>query len=732
MRFRIQLHYVGILALSLMFLVPILHADTYIVTTTGDIGPGSLRQAIDDANAHTGSDTITFNIPNTDSGYNSTTSVWTIQPASAFSHLTDNSTCIDGTTQTVNQGNTNSEGPEIELDGTNAGSVNGFWISNSSYNTIRGLTINRFNSGINIGGPGTEGRNTIAGNYIGTDPTGKSDLGNTNYGIYLGLGAHHNIIGGQTAADRNIISGNDTGIYLSSTGIDSNLIIGNYIGTNATGTIAIENGRGIELSYGPSANIIGGSDPGERNIISGSHETAVYMHHGCRNNVIIGNYIGTDVTGTAVLSNVYGVRLYMDSACNLIGGTTPGEGNVISGNTNGGISLTGSGSDSNRVCGNYIGTDVTGTVALPNFNGVNLYQVQYNIVGGSTPEERNLISGNNEVGVGISQASHNTIIGNYIGTDVSGSNELANGYYGIHLTNEATHNIIGGIASGESNVISANNGSGMCIYGAGIDSNVVCGNKIGTDYSGNKNLGNRVYGIYLSQGPQNNVIGPANIIHYNGQHGIAVLTENTIRNTITQNSITANGSYGIYNSQGGNTDLTPPIITTVSTVSVSGTAPSNSIVEIFSDSLDEGAIYEGTTTADASGNFTWSGTATGPNVTATATDGDGNTSEFSTPVVTGIEATPTGSVPKVFSLNQNYPNPFNPKTVIHFALKEPCRAVLNVYDLRGRIVSEIIDAKYQPGEYEVFFDATGLASGIYFYKIETEHFKAVRKMVLLD
>ncbi|MCJ7813228.1 amidohydrolase family protein, partial [bacterium] len=90
------------------------------------------------------------------------------------------------------------------------------------------------------------------------------------------------------------------------------------------------------------------------------------------------------------------------------------------------------------------------------------------------------------------------------------------------------------------------------------------------------------------------------------------------------------------------------------------------------------------------------------------------------------------NIPKSFQLSQNYPHPFNPMTVIRFGLKEPCHVLLNVYDLRGRIVSEIIDAKYQPGEYEVLFDATGLASGIYFYRIETEHFGAVRKMVLLD
>jgi parallel beta-helix repeat protein len=722
---------VGVLTFSLL-LISILHADTYVVITTSDTGPGSLRQAIDDANNHAGADTITFNISNTDPGYSSSTGVWTIQPASAFPSLTDDSTYIDGTTQTVNQGNTNSEGLEIEIDGTNAGAVNGFWIGNSSYNTIRGLTINRFSTGINIYGSEAEGTNTIAGNYIGTDPTGKIDMGNLYNGIYLGIGAQHNTIGGRTAADRNVISGNETGIYLSNAGVDSNLIIGNYIGTDVSGTFVIENGRGIELSYGPSANIIGGSDPGERNIISGNHESAVYIHNGCRNNVIIGNYIGTNVTGTDTLSNLYGVRLYTSCACNLIGGTTPSEGNVISGNTNIGILLTGSGSDSNCICGNYIGTDATGTVVLPNREGIDLIKVQYTIIGGNTPEERNLISGNNEIGINISQSVYNIIIGNYIGTDISGSNKLGNGYYGIQLTGGDTYNnIIGGLNPGEGNFISAN-GSGIVIYGSHNDSNVVEGNWIGTDFLGTGDLGNINYGVLISLGAINNRIGPANTIHFNERDGVAVMLEGSTGNTVTQNSITSNDMYGIYNHTGGNMELTPPAITVATSLSVSGTAPPNSIVEIFSDSTDEGAIYEGTTTADASGNFIWSGSAVGPNVTVTATDGDGNTSQSSSPVIMGVEINPAVSIPKAFTLSQNAPNPFNPSTTIRFSFREPCRVILNIYDLMGRFVSKIINARYQPGEYEVLFNAKGLSSGIYFYRIEMEHFKAVKKMVLLD
>lgn len=128
--------------------------------------------------------------------------------------------------------------------------------------------------------------------------------------------------------------------------------------------------------------------------------------------------------------------------------------------------------------------------------------------------------------------------------------------------------------------------------------------------------------------------------------------------------------------------LCPPTVTTATSITVSGTAPPNSTVEIFSDLEDEGSINEGTVTADGSGNFTWSGNAAGPHVTAT--DGDGNTSQFSSPAVTGVEKNPAVSVPKAFSLSQNYPNPFNGSPKIEYNVDMNCDATLEIFDARLR------------------------------------------------
>jgi len=163
----------------------------------------------------------------------------------------------------------------------------------------------------------------------------------------------------------------------------------------------------------------------------------------------------------------------------------------------------------------------------------------------------------------------------------------------------------------------------------------VQGNYIGADATGTAALPNGGYGIRLQAGAHHNTIGPDNLISFNNSDGVQVGGSVTRGNTISRNKIHSNGSKGILLSNGGNDGLAAPVITTASATQVSGTACSNCTVEVFSDAEGEGAIYEGTTAADASVNWslTKPGGLTGPYVTATATDADGNTSEFSAPVL---------------------------------------------------------------------------------------------------
>jgi parallel beta-helix repeat protein len=225
--------------------------------------------------------------------------------------------------------------------------------------------------------------------------------------------------------------------------------------------------------------------------------------------------------------------------------------------------------------------------------------------------------------------SNNTISGNYIGVDASGG-AVGNGD-GI------------GITGGSENVIDRNlisgNGTGVIITG-GHD-NLLAGNYIGTNATGDAPIPNSI-GIVLRLVARNNVIGDTaagmgNLVAYNNI-GIRVEGALATGNTIRGNSIHSNDVHGIQNFDGGNTDLAPPVITGFG--SVMGTACPNCTVDVYSDDDDQGRVYEGSATADGAGNWTFDGSPEGPNVTATATDADGNTSEFSAPVALP-EATPT-------------------------------------------------------------------------------------------
>ena len=340
---------------------PVTVCPAGIVLTTADTGPSSLRECINYANGIPGT-TITFNIPGPGNRSAGADSWWEISPATPLPTVTAAGTVIDATTQTTNQGDTNSRGPEVEIDGTGAGAgANGLVLDvTAAASTIRGLAIGNFSdNGILLLG----GSNIIAGNYLGLSADGDTAVAN-NPGAASSLGgirieSASNTIGGVAAADRNVISGNGfAGIEIFGAGAFGNMVFGNFIGVDATGTLARPNsqeGVDIDLSDG---NIIGGPLPGQRNIISGNASDGIEIDGGDFN-FIQGNYIGTDLTGTVLIPNGRdGIDLNDNlgdgAQNNLIGGTGANEGNLIRGNTLYGISVRDATVINNSILGNQI------------------------------------------------------------------------------------------------------------------------------------------------------------------------------------------------------------------------------------------------------------------------------------------------------------------------------------------------------------------------------------------
>ncbi len=226
--------------------------------------------------------------------------------------------------------------------------------------------------------------NVIAGNYIGTNPAGSGAVGNTSIGIEIESGASGNWIGVNTvygagsADEGNVISGNSVdGIWITGTGTSGNSVAGNIVGLTAAGTAALANGNdGILINGAASATTIGGTVSGARNIISGNDARGVEIDSPATDNLVEGNYIGTDSTGTVALGD--GVSLgdagvLVSGGGNTFGGTVAGAGNVIAASGNYGIRFTSSAATGNVVEGNDIGTNAAGTAALPNANnGINI------------------------------------------------------------------------------------------------------------------------------------------------------------------------------------------------------------------------------------------------------------------------------------------------------------------------------------------------------------------------
>ena len=406
-------------------------AATFTVTSTGDAGPGTLRQAITDANAAGGADTIEFNIVGS--------GVHTIVPATPLPTITGPTT-IDGYTQPGAAPNTN--GPDlgtnaqlmIEIDGTNTGEDNVdailHFTPTADGSTVRGLVLNRAaSSGIRV--EGTDGV-VIEGNFIGTNPAGTAGLGNAFAGIILNSGPANVTVGGTTPAARNLISGNTFyGISFGQAGGaggtgTNHLVQGNLIGTDASGGNAIPGqGTGIETLGVGSNVLIGGTTAASRNVVSGNANYGIRFRGTGPGKVASGNYVGTNPAGSAPVPNgTYGIEVEAPDV--LIGGTAEGAGNLASGNGQNGILIFQA--VNAVVYGNLVGTDATGTFAIGNEGDGIVLASNGAICGGINPGEANTVAYNLDEGIevqGLTAALN--------GNPIRGNSIYANGGIGIDL-----------------------------------------------------------------------------------------------------------------------------------------------------------------------------------------------------------------------------------------------------------------------------------------------------------
>ena len=586
--------------------------------------------------------------------------------------------------------------------------------------------------------------NRIKGNYIGTNGEGTAALGNRDSGVAI-FGGSNNVIGGTEPGAGNLISGNLKGVDILGIVGSGNLIQGNFIGTDLTGKLSLGNDR-LGVSLSSPGNTVGGTTERARNIVSGNGGPGIALFFG-QENLVQGNFIGTDVDAVARVPNVDEGVIIEEAPNNTIGGGVEGARNIISGNGSSGVFIAGPNATANRIQGNFIGTDVTGSLRLFNGgSGVELFramdtligglsvearnvisgnlgsgiflgakrtivqgnfigtdraglqelgnlsggvsiccgrsdsEVTENLIGGTTVEARNIISGNGGAGVGISgvlpRVFRNTVQGNFIGTDVTGTAAIAN-RAGVGIT-ESDDNIIGGTESGAGNLISGNQGTagvqGNGIFITGFAArNLIQGNFIGTDLTGSRALGNSKSGVLIDEGFDNTIGGTVaaarNVIAFNGSQGVFLDAGVAFfNNAIRRNSIFSNAALGIdlsnsFNSPDGVTPNDqcdgdeganglqnyPALLSAVrsgSATTIQGalnSAPDKTFTLEFSSNTEcdgsgfgEGKTFIGSTTVttDSNCNAAFSASlpvavAAGQFITATATDPAGNTSEFS-------------------------------------------------------------------------------------------------------
>ena len=513
--------------------------DAFTVTNTGNAGPGSLRQAILNADSHAGVDTIRFAIPGS--------GVQVIAPTQALPAVSD-PTILDARTQPGYAGT-----PLIEIDGggISALGTDGLVITGGN-SRVSGLSIVRFtNAGLVLDGAG---QTLVTANYLGLTPGGLA-AGNQGDGLDI-FGSVGNYIGGLTAADRNVISANgssgidieDGGDSVSGYTVSSgNVIAGNTIGLDPTGASARGNAiDGVAIGGSSTFNAVGSGLAAGGNLISGNGGFGIDLFDGVTSTYIQSNAIGVDATGLIGLGNRSGgIDLQGASLTNI------GD-NIISANGGDGIDLYGPDATGNYLYRNRIGVDATNQAPLGNNgSGIALFGSSRNAIGdlnGSTAD-RNVVTGNVLYGILLSSYSPegggtftsdgNFIAGNFLG-QAGGFASPGNGRSGVRIDGGSSGNEVRSNLVGNNNVTEV--GAGIDLTDQGTAGNVILGNTLQTNVD---------YGIIVAGGATSNLV-LSNTILSTGGLGIGVRLggAGTSGNAVQGNTIEFNAGAGVVTDQG--------------------------------------------------------------------------------------------------------------------------------------------------------------------------------------
>jgi uncharacterized repeat protein (TIGR01451 family) len=381
---------------------------TFTVANVNDSGPGSLRQALVDANSALGDDDIEFQIPGP--------GVQRVLLLTPLPTITDTVTIAGGTQDPT------SNLPRVEIDGASAGTATGLRVAATNVSIERIAIVNFSVDGIYIESSGTS--TNIVGVHLGVHADGTTPGGNGGSGLFVN-GASGVTVGRAGSPYLNVISGNQTAGITFDSNATSNIVLRSLIGVTSAGSQAIANGVGVLLRGGASFNQLGSNLQGDGNVISGNTGLGISIIDASSiGNVILGNAIGSNASGTVPLGNGAGGVSVTDAAQTRIGGTQTGEGNIISSNGMG--------------------------AGLP--------------------------------GVLVSNASQTLIQGNRIGTSLSGEADLGNGGAGVLIRSGSTRTKVGGTETGAGNVIAfngrTNQAAGVVVIGATTLGNQILSNSI--------------------------------------------------------------------------------------------------------------------------------------------------------------------------------------------------------------------------------------------------------------